>query len=78
MLILPIDEHGRSLHILRSSLISFSRDLKLLPCMSVLAACVSKKVTGPLELGLQTVGSCCVGAENRTLVPGRTASAINC
>jgi hypothetical protein len=30
ILILPIYEHGRSLHFLRSSLISFSGDLKLL------------------------------------------------
>jgi hypothetical protein len=28
MLILPIHEHGRSFHLLRSSLISFLRDLK--------------------------------------------------
>ena len=32
MIILPIQEHGRSLHFLRSSLISFLRDLKLLSC----------------------------------------------
>ena len=31
LLILPIHKHGRSLHFLRSSLISFLRDLKLLP-----------------------------------------------
>jgi hypothetical protein len=30
MLILPIHEHGRSFHLLRSSLISFFRDLKFL------------------------------------------------
>lgn len=34
MLILPSNEHGRSLHFLRSSSVSFWKDLKLLSCRS--------------------------------------------
>jgi hypothetical protein len=34
MLNLPMHEHGRSFHYLRSSLISFFRDLKFLSCRS--------------------------------------------
>jgi len=47
--ILPIHEHGRSFHLLRSSLISFFRDLKFLSYRSFTFRCAVKVLTYALS-----------------------------